>query len=128
MTQGFDNTLTRTQLVARLRLVVVDSAVKLSPEQAGVLAMAANQTTLAVMFAAMVVGGNLQAGHDAVRHLVQQQLLTSLNEDTFALADPIRNRLDRQIQTATSVSSPQVARQVPGKRPTSGQSTVLSVG
>ena len=83
--------------------------------------MAANQTILAVMFAAMVVGGNLQAGHDAVRHLVQQQLLTSLNEDTFALADPIRNRLDRQIQTATSVSSLQVARQVPGKYPASAQ-------
>ncbi len=102
--------------------------VRLSPEQADVLAMAANQETLSLLDAAMATGGNLKAGHDTVRHLVRQQLLKVLDEDTFALADPIGELLSHWARTRKGEFSPPVpdkylasTRQVPDKYPASAR-------
>jgi len=69
--------------------------VRLTSEQADVLALAADQPSLSLVDAAMATGGNLKAAHDALEYLRQHQLLTPLGDDAFALADLIRKRLDQ---------------------------------
>lgn len=76
--------------------------VTLSPEQAAVLALAVEQTQLSVVDAGMITGGNLKTAHHALSYLSQQLLLTVLDEDVYALAEPIRARL----ATARNKSAP----------------------
>jgi ATP-dependent DNA helicase RecG len=92
-----------------------DLGVRLSPEQAEVLALAAGQDTLTVVDAAMVIGGNLQKGHEAIRYLTHQQLLTTLDDDTATLAEPARKRLEAQEKAAAEGATGQVAGQVTGQ-------------
>jgi ATP-dependent DNA helicase RecG len=112
------------QLLLRQEQLVTDSmkhfqsslGVRLTPEQADVLAFVADQKRISVLDAAMVTGGNLKSAHEALEYLFHQQLLTQLNDDTFALAEPIRKRLTLQ---ASSIPTRQVSPQVPDKYPAS---------
>ncbi len=83
--------------------------VRLTPEQADVLALAADQPRLALIDAAMVTGGNLKTAHDALEYLRRQQLLTPLDDDIFALTELIRVRLDQHDAVAgTGQDTPEV--------------------
>lgn len=89
--------------------------VRLSPEQAEVLALAAEQETITVIDAAMVAGGSLRKGHDAIDYLTHQQLLAALDDDTVTLADPIKKRLELQATASPEGHTGQVAGQVTGQ-------------
>lgn len=105
--------------------------VRLSPEQAAVLALAARQTKVTVVDAGMVTVVNLKMAHDALAYLCQQQLLTRLDDDIYVLAEPIRARLEqinskitqqelhKNEQTPSEQNHPTSTRQVPGKYPAS---------
>lgn len=69
--------------------------VHLTAEQADVLALAADKERISVVDAGMATGANLKTAHDALNYLCHQQLLSPLDDDTFALAEPIRERLRR---------------------------------
>ncbi len=73
--------------------------VTLSADQADVLALTAEKTKISAIDAAMVTGGNLKIAHQALTYLSQQQLLTSLDEEVYKLADPIQARL-KQLEEA----------------------------
>jgi ATP-dependent DNA helicase RecG len=96
--------------------------VHLSPEQADVLALAADQESFSVVDAGMSTGANLKSAHDALKYLCQQQLLIPLDDDTFALAAPIRVRLERfnlEQPQSQNTSHPTSTQQVPDKCPAS---------
>lgn len=105
--------------------------VHLTPEQADVLALAIDQERISVVDAGMATGANLRTAHDALNYLCHQQLLSPLDEDTFALAEPIRERLRRmnlssraglpsgQVEAIPGPSHPSSARQVPDMYPAS---------
>jgi len=68
--------------------------VNLSAEQADILALAAERSHISVVDAGVAVGGNLRVAHSALDFLVRQQLLQTLSEDSYSLADPIKGRLE----------------------------------
>lgn len=89
--------------------------VRLSPEQAAVLALAARQAKVTVVDAGMVTAANLKMAHDALAHLCQQQLLTRLDDDIYVLAEPIRARLE-QIDSATAQQELHENKQTPSEQ------------
>jgi ATP-dependent DNA helicase RecG len=91
--------------------------VTLSPDQADVLALAAEKHQVSVIDAGTVTGGNLRTAHQVLAYLSQQQLLTALDDESYALAEPIRMQLDRtgrdqQRREPTGQVAGQVAGQV----------------
>jgi ATP-dependent DNA helicase RecG len=74
--------------------------VHLSPEQADILALAAEQPHFSLIDAGMAVGGNSRLAREAIEHLLRQQLLRTLDsDDNYALAELIQARLEAQIDT-----------------------------
>ena len=98
-----------------MRRFQANLGVRLTPEQAEVLALAANQEKVTVIDAAMAAGGNLQKGHEAIGFLIGQQLLSALDDDTTTLADSIRKRLGLQETESADDGTGQVAGQVTGQ-------------
>jgi ATP-dependent DNA helicase RecG len=87
--------------------------VNLSPEQADILALAAEQSHFSVMDAGMVIGGNLRLAREAIEYLLQQRLLRTLDSnDNYALAELIKGRLEVQPDTS---DTKQVIGQVTGQ-------------
>lgn len=127
------------QLVLRQEPLVTEAmerfkvglGVRLLPEQAAVLALAARQVKITVVDAGMVTTANFKTAHDALAYLCQQQLLTRLDDDIYALAEPIRARLEKidseiaqqelheSQQPLPERNHPTSTRQVPDKYPTS---------
>ena len=98
-----------------MRRFQTNLGVKLSPEQADLLALAAQQNHFSLIDASALTDGNLRRAHEAVKYLVHQQLLQALNEDaTFVLTEMVKIRLAAQTQPLTTG-------QVPSKYPASTQ-------
>lgn len=126
--KSFQLTLRQEPLVTEtMERFKVGLGVRLSPEQAAVLALAARQAKVTVVDAGMVTAVNLKMAHDALAHLWQQQLLTRLDDDIYVLAEPIRARLEQigsetaqqelheNKQTPSEQNHPTSTRQVPDK-------------
>lgn len=98
-----------------MRRFQANLGVRLAPEQAEVLALAADQKKVTAVDAAMAAGGNLQKGHEAIAYLIGQQLLTALDDDTATLAEPIRKRLNQQEKESANYGTGQLTGQVTGQ-------------
>lgn len=114
--KSFQLTLSQEPLMTEpMRRFQASLGVRLDPQQAEVLALAADQDKVTVVDAAMAAGGNLQTGYDAIRYLTGQQLLTALDEHSASLAEPIRKRLESHQSQSSEDATGQVAGQVTGQ-------------
>ena len=77
--------------------------VRLTPEQADILALAATQEYLSTTDAAIVVAGNLRIANQSLEYLLSQRLLQRLDNDSYALADLIRARLVQAVAAEATV-------------------------
>ena len=104
-----------------MRRFQMNLGVRLSPEQAALLALAAQQNHFSLIDASALTDGNLRRAHEAVKYLVHQQLLQTLDENaTFALTEMVKIRLVAQTQ-------PPSTGQVPSKYPASTQQVTQQV-
>lgn len=93
--KSFELTLNKTPLITEaIKRFQSTLGVHLSPEQAEVLALAAEQTHITVIDAATAVGANFRIARDSLNYLVHQQLLLVLDNGNYALTVQIRARLD----------------------------------
>lgn len=125
--KSFQLTLCREPLVTEsMRRFQSSLGVRLTAEQADVLALAAGKGTITLIDAGMVTNANLGVAHKALSYLSHQQLLQPLDEDTFTLAAPIRARLEQigssaprpePDQRGEEAIDPASTRQVPDKYP-----------
>jgi ATP-dependent DNA helicase RecG len=107
--KSFEMVLSKEPLINEsMRRFQAGLGVQLSPEQADILALAANQAKLSSVDAGMAIGGNHRAAKDALDYLVHQQLLQSIDSDNYEMAELIKKRLG----TPAGQVSGQVAGQV----------------
>ena len=77
--------------------------VRLTPEQADILALSATQEYFSTTDAAIVVAGNLRIANQSLEYLLSQRLLQRLDNDSYALADLIRARLVQAVAAEATV-------------------------
>jgi ATP-dependent DNA helicase RecG len=93
--KSFGLVLSREPLITdAIRRFHASLGVKLSSEQADILALAAEQPHISLVDAGVATGGNLRIAHEALDFLVRQQLLQTLGRDNFSLTEPIKARLE----------------------------------
>lgn len=119
--KNFELVLLKEPLITEsMKRFQADLGIRLSPEQAKVLALATQSAHLSCLDASMLLDNNLQRAHQALQYLVHQQLLQEVDDDTFSLTEPFKARLQAQVE-------PTSAQQAPRKYPASTQQVTQQV-
>jgi ATP-dependent DNA helicase RecG len=111
------------RLILRHEPLITDSikifqarlGVKLSAEQAEVLALASSQESITLTEAAMATGGQIQRGNESIKYLLSQKLLDKLEESTFALSSTVKKQLERYAAREPIQTQPEVTGEVTGE-------------
>lgn len=94
--KSFELVLSREPLVTdAMRVFQQSIGVRLTPEQADILALAAEQESVSLTDAAMAIGGNLRTARDSLDYLEHQQVLERRDDRHYALLDRIAALLEQ---------------------------------
>ena len=122
--KSFELTLCKDPLVTdAMRIFQQSIGVRLTPEQADILALATSQKSISITDAAMAIGGNLRTARESLNYLEHQQVLQRQDDHRYALLDRIAALLAQFWTQQAKQGRDQAADQV-GTRPGPSQDQV----